>query len=134
MPSRLKHCSQWCFTEDEVRQAKAWQTLGMYLNVKPQDMSTNQSFLYRFTLAEWRKYSAMSHGGCEGYIGELPAGGYFVQDTLPMEQREQIERAYTIFLTRHIGRAALILLRIVTDLQLYFRFDGADINARIMKI
>ena len=122
------------FTEDEVRQAKAWQTLGMYLNVKPQNMSANQSFLHRFTLAEWRQYSAMSHAGCEGYIGELPAGGYFVQDTLPMEQREQLEHAYTMFLTRHIGRAALILLCIVTELQLYFRFDGAGINARIMKM
>ncbi|MDE3167344.1 MAG: hypothetical protein KGN36_16195 [Acidobacteriota bacterium] len=118
-------------TVDDVRQAKAWPTLGNYLRAKPEEMSPNQRFLKTFTHAQWREYSAMSHAGCEGFIGELPAAVFFMEDVLPHEQRPGLETAYTIFLTRHIGRAALILLCIVTELQLFFRFDGARIDERI---
>ena len=120
------------FTDDDVRKAKGWQTLGRYLDVKSADMTSNQRFLKTFTLAQWRQYSALSHAACEGYIGDLPAGMYFIEDALPHENRTQIEKAYPLFMTRHLGRAALILLCLVTELQISFRFDGADINKRIM--
>jgi hypothetical protein len=122
------------FTEDEVRQAKSWPTLGTYLRGKAADLTPNQRFLKRFTHLQWRQYSALSHGAYEGYIGELPAAAYFILDSFPHEMRPGIERMYLAFLTRHIGRAALILLCLVTELQMYFRFDGADINSRIMGV
>jgi hypothetical protein len=78
---------------------------------------------------QWRQYSALAHAGFDGYIGELPAAAYLIIDTLPHEQRPLVRGIYDAFLTRHIGRAAMLLL--VTELQLYFRFEGANINARI---
>ena len=122
------------FTEDGVRKAKDWQTLGRYLSAKPADLTPNQQFLKTFTLAQWRQYSALSHGAYEGYIGDLPAGMYFVQDALPHETQTQIERAYPLFMTRHLGRAALVLLCLVSELQCFFRFSGADINKRIVEM
>jgi hypothetical protein len=39
-----------------------------------------------------------------------------------------------MFLSRHLGRAATVLLCIITKLQAYCRFEGADINERISKL
>jgi hypothetical protein len=120
------------FTEDDVREARIWKPLGTYiLQGKPEDATPHQRFLKTFTHMQWRQYSALSHASFDGYIGELPAGAYFVLDAMPHEERPKVEKMYLAFLTRHIGRAAMILLCLVTELQLYFRFDGADINARI---
>jgi hypothetical protein len=83
---------------------------------------------------QWRQNSALSHGTFEGYIGELPAGAYFIIDSLPQEMRPRIREMYLAVLTRHIGRAAVILLCLVTELQMYFHFEGADINNRIVGI
>jgi len=122
------------FTEDEVRQTKNWPTLGIYLQGKSVAMTSNQRFLKTFTHMQWRQYSALSHGAYEGYIGELPAGAYFILDSFPHEIRPGIEKMYLAFLTRHIGRAALILLCLITEIQMYFRFEGADINNRIVNM
>jgi len=121
-----------CFSEEEIREAKSWPTLGAYLQGKQEDLTANQRFLKSFTHMQWRQYSALSHAAFEGYIGELPAGAYFILDSLPHEMRPGIEQMYLAFLTRHIGRAALILLCLVTELQIYFRFDGADIDGRVV--
>jgi hypothetical protein len=122
------------FTEEEIRQAKSWPTLGVYLQCKPEDMTTNRQFLKTFTHMQWRQYSALAHCAYEGYIGELPAGAFFILDALPHEMRPKVEQMYLAFLTRHLCRAALILLCLVTEIQVYCRFDGADINKRIMRM
>jgi len=57
----------------------------------------------------------------------------FVQDALPHEQRPDDDKFLRMF-RMHIGQAAGVLLAIVTELQAYFRFDGADINNRIHKM
>ena len=57
-----------------------------------------------------------------------------VLDFLPHEHRPKIEAMYDAFLTRHIGRAATILLCLVTEVQARFRFDGADLNNRIQSM
>ena len=120
------------FTEQAVRNARTWKTLGSYLlEGRPEDSTPHQRFLNTFTHMQWRQYSALSHASFDGYIGELPAGAYLILDTLSHEQRPVVEEMYKAFLTRHIGRAAMILLCLVTELQLYFRFEGANINARI---
>lgn len=123
------------FTESDIRAAKTWESLGKYiLKGKPEEATAHQRFLKTFTHMQWRQYSALSHASYDGYIGEIPAGGYFVLDSLPHDKRSVIEKSYLAFLTRHIGRAAMLLLCISTELQLYFRFAGADINGRIQKM
>jgi hypothetical protein len=119
------------FTEEEIRQAKSWPTLGIYIQGKTENLTPNRRFLKTFTHLQWRQYSALSHGAFEGYIGEIPAGAYFVIDSLPHDERPKIETMYLAFLTKHIGRAAMILLCLITEVQAYFRFEGAEINQRI---
>ena len=73
----------------------------------------------------------MPHEGFEGYIGEVPAGAYFAIDRLPHEDRPNVEAMYDLFLIKHVGQVVTVLLGLVTEIQRYFRFDGADINNRI---
>jgi hypothetical protein len=53
---------------------------------------------------------------------------YFVTDSLQHEQREDVETHHPRLLFMHITRAAAMLLCMVTEVQAYFRFDGATIN------
>jgi hypothetical protein len=91
------------FSEDEIRQAKGWPTLGIYVHGKRETLTPHQRFLKTFTHLQWRQYSALLHGSFDGYIGEIPAGAYFVIDTLPHDERPKVETMYLAFLTRHIG-------------------------------
>lgn len=115
--------------EAEVKGAK-WATLGsfvMYGHIPPE-----QEFLRSFTYGRWRQYSSFSHCGYEGYISDNPPLGiYFMKDLLPHEMRPQIEKTFPKLLTKHIGLLATALLCISTEIQAYFRFDGANINDRI---
>ena len=123
------------FSEAEIRTAAIWKPLGTYiLQGKPEDATPHQKFLKTFTHMQWRQYSALSHAAYDGYIGEIPAGAYFMNDAFPPEHRADIEKMYMAFLTRHIGRAAMILLCIVTELQLYIRVKEHRINERIVEM
>ena len=123
------------FTEAEIRSADFWQPMGIYiLQGKKENPTPHQSFLKRFTYLQWKQYSGLSHASFDGYIGELPAGSYFVLDRLPHDERTKVDQMYLAVLTRHLGRAALVLLCIVTELQLYFRFKGHQIDERIQKM
>jgi hypothetical protein len=122
-------------TEAEVAVAGSWPTLGTYLNPKKGGMLTpHQRFLKTFTYHHWRQYSALAHGGLEGYIGDPPLGAYFIIDTLPHEDRPKFDAQYPEFISRHVGRAAAVLLCLITEIQAYFRFEGADINNRIVSM
>src|SRR5260370_555610 len=110
------------FTDDEVMAAKGWPTLGKYIQGKVESLTPHQRFLKTFTYLHWRQYSALSHGGLEGYIGDPPLGAYFIIDTLPHDQRPKIEALYPIFISRHVGRAATVLLCLITEIQAQFRF------------
>jgi hypothetical protein len=61
-------------------------------------------------------------------------GAYFVLDALPHEKRPKLRSNYPAIISKHLGRAALLLLAIITELQAYLRFEGADINARIQNM
>ena len=123
------------FTMEEIRKSSPWMTLGKYLSQgKPEAATPHQKFLKTFTHMQWRQYSALSHATFEGYIGDIPTGVYFLTDRLPLDQRERPDEIYGLFVSRHIGRAAVILLSLATELQLHFRFDGADINNRLRKM
>jgi len=121
--------------EADVLASPAWPTLGKYISdKKPGGVTTpHQDFLKTFFRGRWREYSAMAHGGFEGL---LMAGMFYVQDSAPHEDRERIVDAHDRVFSSHIGRAALVLLCTITELQAYFRFDddGARINERIHQI
>jgi len=121
------------FTLAEVLSKKwAWPTLGQYMKNKQAGGLTtpHQDFLRAFAYGGWREYSAMSHGTFEGL---MPTAMYYVPDTMPHEDRPKIDETFPRVLSMHIGRAAGVLLCIITDLQAHFKFDdsGARINERI---
>jgi hypothetical protein len=127
------------FTLDEVMKQQSWPTLGTYLRPnQPGGMLTpHQEFLKTFTYLGWRQYSALSHGAYEafaGTLGNLPVGAYYVRDFMPHDVRPKVDESYDLLLSAHIGRAATVLLCLITELQAYCRFDGAHINERICKI
>jgi len=117
----------------DVLAAKPWPTLGQYIRSEQLGggFSEHQGFLRTFTYGHWREYSAIAHGGFEGL---LKVGMYFIADSMPHEDRPQIEESYPRLLSAHIARAALMLLCIITELQAHFHFDGASINERIHKM
>ena len=127
------------FTLDEVMKQQPWPTLGTYLrpNQPGGVLTPHQEFLKTFTYFGWRQYSALSHGAYEafaGTLGHIPVGAYYVQDFLPHPYRPKVEESYDLFLSTHFGRAATVLICLITELQAYCRFDGANINERICRI
>ena len=127
------------FTMAEVMNQPMWQTLGLYINTKGPGgtLTPHQQFLKTFTYTEWRQYSALSHGAYESFIGtmgHLPVGVYYVSDFLPHENRPKVDESYDIFVSKHLGRAATVLLCMVTELQARCRFEGANINERICQV
>lgn len=120
-------------TEADLEGTPTWPTLGKYLRNAP-DTPLKQ-FLRNFTYMHWRQYSALSHGAYEGFLfGYVPAGAYFTIDSLPHDARPVIEKKYDLFVSEHLSRTATVLLCLVTEVQGYFRFLGADINERIEKM
>lgn len=130
------------FTLAEIKAMKKqdlWPTLGAYA-LQPRKGGTftaHQQFLQKFTYADWRQYSALSHGAFEafaGLLGDMPVGSYYAEKLLPHELRPKIEESYGSFLSMHMARAATVLLCLITELQAYCRFVGHKINERICKI
>jgi hypothetical protein len=122
------------YTEQEIRKAERWPTLGTYIQPKAGGLTKHQKFLKTFTYLHWRQYSALLHGAFEGYIGDIPSGLFFATDSFPHEERPKIERLYRDFVTSHLGRAATVLLCLCTEIQAYFRFVDANINERVSGI
>lgn len=115
-----------------LAETNSWPTMGKYIGDKRPggSFSPHQDFLRTFTFGRWREYSAMAHGAFEGLF---PVAMYFIPDSFPHEERPKLDATYPKILSMHMLRSAGILLCIVTELQLYFRFDdsGARINERI---
>ena len=91
-------------------------------------MTEHQLFLKHLTYGYWREYSDYSHGTFQGLIGT--AMPYLERD-LPIEERPKLDEVSLRHIFVHMARSAAILLCILTELQAYFRFDGARINARL---
>jgi len=72
----------------------------------------------------------MAHGGFDGL---MKTGVFYMSDALPHEHRPN-DDTFLRFVSMHISQAAGVLLAIVTELQAYFHFDGADINNRIHRM
>jgi hypothetical protein len=121
------------FSLTEVSEQQPWKTLGKYLSDKGPGgtLTPHQSFLKTFTYGMWREYSAMSHGGFEGL---LDAAGFYTRDAQKHESRPKMDEAYPQIMSLHMSRAAAVLLCIVTEVQAYCLFDGANIGPRIHKV
>jgi hypothetical protein len=127
------------FTVADVRAQGKWQTMGSYIGTKGPGgtLTPHQQFLGRFTHLQWKQYSALSHAGYEGFAGLLdpaPIGSYYMTDFLPHALRPKVEETYELHVSSHLGRAALLLLSIVTELQAYCKFEGHEINLRICQV
>jgi hypothetical protein len=118
--------------EGEVRASRTWPTLSAYLrgkkNVPP---TTHQQFLKKLTYGFWQEYSGISHATFQGL---LPIAVQLAPKDLPHEFQPMIEAQAESLVGMHIPRVAAILLCTLTEIQAYFRFDGAHINQRLHKI
>jgi hypothetical protein len=115
--------------ESEVRQAKSWPTLSAYLRVKKNvSLTPHQEFLKKLTYGFWQEYSGMAHATFEGL---LPTAMFYTVKDVPHEFRSNVETAIDTVIAIHIPRLAAILLCMLTEVQTYFRFDGARINQRL---
>lgn len=123
------------FNMADVMATSTWPTMGQYIGRLKSGgtITPHQAFLKTFAYGRWREYSAMAHGSFEGLLLTAP---FYIRDSLLHEQRENIDQTHPRVLFMHIGRAAGVLLCIVTELQAYFRFDddGARINQRIHEV
>jgi hypothetical protein len=120
------------FKLDEVMAQKRWPTLGTYLRPKKNvPLTDHQLFLKDLTYGYWREYSEYSHGTFQGLLRtSMP----YLERDLPIDERPRLEEKSLLLIFDHIARAAAILLCILTELQAYFRFDGARINERLLEV
>jgi hypothetical protein len=120
------------FTESEVRSAKTWKTLSAYLMVKKGvPLTPHQEFLKKLTYGFWQEYSGMAHATFEGL---LPTAMFYTSKDIPHEFRPQVEVGLETMISIHIPRLSAVLLCMLTEVQAYFRFDGARINQRLHEI
>ncbi len=121
------------FTEAEVRAAKTWwPTLSAYLKDKGgTPLTPHQEFLKKLTFGFWQEYSGMAHATFQGL---MPTAIFYIPKDLPHEERPQVDTASEIMISIHISRVAAVLLCMLTEVQAYFRFDGAHINQRLRRV
>jgi len=120
------------FSLAEVLGQSRWPTLGTYLRQKRGSSPTpHQAFLKSLTYGFWREYSEYSHGTFQGL---LRTAMFYLESDMPHEERPGIEERSLGLIFGHMTRASAILLCILTELQAFFRFDGARINARLCEI
>jgi len=116
-------------SESEVRQAKSWPTLSAYLRVKKSvALTPHQEFLKKLTYGFWQEYSGMAHATFEGV---LPTAMFYTSKDVPHEFRPMVDIGFETVLSIHIPRIAAVLLCMLTEVQAYFRFDGARIGQRL---
>jgi hypothetical protein len=73
----------------------------------------------------------MSHGG---FVGLLDAAAFYTRDAQTHDIKSKMDEAHPKLMSLHLSRAALVLLCIITEVQAYFRFEGANIGPRIHNV
>jgi len=117
---------------DQVRVAKTWPTLGAYVRSKKNTpLTAHQEFLKKLTYGFWQEYSALAHGTFDGLM--VTAMFYITKD-MPHEYRPSVDVAFERMIFMHLGRMAAVLLCMLTEVQAYFRFEGARINQRLHEV
>ncbi|MGB7281940.1 MAG: hypothetical protein WBE13_06740 [Candidatus Acidiferrum sp.] len=120
-------------TMADVQAAKTWPTLSSYLHVKTKTpLTAHQEFLKRLTFGFWQEYSGMAHATFQGL---MPTAIFYTPSDIPWEHRQQFEDVgIDQMISMHLARVAGVLLCTLTEVQVYFRFDGANINRRLHEI
>jgi hypothetical protein len=109
-----------------------WTALGSYSKPRARVVRTpHQVFIDTFTFGAWAEYSAISHGSFEGLLEVAP---FFVSDIGSVKMRSVVDSRYLQQMTLHVMRAATLLLCLVTELQVYFRFDDHQIDPMLAYI
>jgi hypothetical protein len=119
-------------TEAQARQAEIWPTLSKYLRVEKNVQPTpHQDFLRKLTFGFWQEYSGISHATFQGLV---PIAALLAPNDLPHEHRPMLEASGERMIFWHIARVSAILLCTLTEVQAYFKFEGARINQRLHEI
>jgi hypothetical protein len=107
-----------------------WLLLGEYLSQQPD--TTHRQLLRRISLGFWREYSSISHASYDGLVHLFP---FIARDRLPHEMRTPELDDYRLrHFSMHFARAAVLLLCLTTEIQHYFKFEGANIDRRLREI
>ena len=106
-----------------------WPLLGEYLGRKPD--TPHKKFLRELTLGFWKEYSSVSHASYDGLVNIFP---FIAPERIPHEMREGAADAAERNIAMHIGRAAGLLLCLLTEIQHYFGFENADVDQRLGEI
>ena len=101
-----------------------WPLLGTYL--KGRD-TPHKQMLRKLTLGFWREYSSISHASFDGLLSIFP----FIASGIPHEMRGEVEDAAERDIAMHFGRTAGLLLCLLTEIQHFYKFDGAEIDKRL---
>jgi hypothetical protein len=94
-------------------------------------LTAHQQFLKKLTYGFWQEYSGMAHAAFEGL---LPTGLFYTSKDIPHEYRPMIDETLETTISIHIPRLSAILLCMLTEVQAYFRFDGARIGQRLHEV
>lgn len=73
----------------------------------------------------------MAHAAFEGL---LSTGLFYMSKDIPHEDRSKIDETLETTVAIHIPRLSAILLCMLTEVQAYFRFDGARIGQRLHEV
>ncbi|UWZ82591.1 hypothetical protein [Occallatibacter riparius] len=106
-----------------------WPLLGAYLESTPD--TAHKQMLRKLTLGFWKEYSSISHASFDGLASMVP---FICPDKVKHDERELFDDVADRHIAMHIGRTAGVLLCLLTDIQHFFKFDGADIDGRLSKI
>ncbi|HEX3322639.1 MAG TPA: hypothetical protein VHR84_18180 [Terriglobales bacterium] len=119
----------------DVTAAVKWPLLGSYIQPfsKGAALTKHQRLFKTLLMGPWRQYSAIAHGTFEGLA---PFSLFLAEDSIPVDQRSMLGERYETIVSTQLGRAASILLCVITEIQAKFRFrdEGARINERICEV
>jgi hypothetical protein len=111
---------------DLDNRANKWPLLGEYLQRQPDTL--HKQLLRKLTLGFWKEYSSISHASYDGLVNIFP---FIATDLAPHERRPSVDDAAERYIAMHVGRAAGLLLCLLTELQHFFKFDGANMDERL---
>lgn len=104
-----------------------WPLLGDYLRQEPDTL--HKQLLRRISLGFWREYSSISHASYDGLVQLFP---FIARDRIPHAMRTpELDNYRLRHFFMHFARAAVLLLCLLTEIQHYFKFDGANIDKRL---
>jgi len=107
-----------------------WPLLSEYLRLEPD--TPHKQLLRHISLGFWREYSSISHASYDGLCQLFP---FIARNRLPHSMRtSNLDDFRLRSLFMHFARAAVLLLCLLTEIQHYFKFQGANIDKRLREI